>query len=80
VTVLLSWIFLGQVPSEYYYIGGAAVIVGLLALVALQYTELKARDALEATKDEETTGHLPLLGVPMDTGSSGGSGSLGRLQ
>jgi hypothetical protein len=53
---MLSWLVLGQVPSQYYYEGGAAVIVGLLALVGLQYLEQKARDAATALKDADDKG------------------------
>ena len=35
------FIFWRQIPSPYYYVGGAAVITGLISLTLVQYYELR---------------------------------------
>ena len=39
VTIFLSWLVLGQRPSEAYYIGGTAVVVGLMLLLWVKAVE-----------------------------------------
>jgi drug/metabolite transporter (DMT)-like permease len=40
-TIALSWAALGQVPSRSYFIGGSAVVFGVLALIGFQQFELR---------------------------------------